>query len=71
MARVFGAALGGVFVAALGLATCFALNAVSFVAVLVSLAHDAQRRPVPVAAGRRRRRGRSGPAFGTCGRPRS
>ena len=37
LARVFGAALGGVFVAALGLAACFALNAVSFVAVLVSL----------------------------------
>ena len=38
MARVFGAALGGVFVAALGLAACFAINAVSFVAVLISLA---------------------------------
>jgi MFS family permease len=34
MARVFGAALGGVFVAVLGLAACFALNGVSFVAVL-------------------------------------
>jgi MFS family permease len=38
LARVFGAALGGVFVAGLGLATCFALNGVSFGAVLVSLA---------------------------------
>jgi MFS family permease len=37
MARVFGAALGGVFVAGLGLATCFALNGVSFIAVLISL----------------------------------
>jgi MFS family permease len=37
MARVFGAALGGVLVAGLGLATCFALNAVSFLAVLISL----------------------------------
>jgi hypothetical protein len=37
MARVFGAALGGVFVALLGLAACFALNAVSFLAVLLSL----------------------------------
>jgi len=36
MARVFGAALGGVL-AALGLALCFGLNAVSFGAVLVSL----------------------------------
>jgi MFS family permease len=38
LARVFGAALGGVLVAALGLAMCFACNAVSFAAVLVSLA---------------------------------
>jgi MFS family permease len=38
LARVFGAALGGVLVAALGLALCFACNAVSFAAVLVSLA---------------------------------
>jgi MFS family permease len=37
MARVFGAALGGVFAAALGLALCFAVNALSFVAVLASL----------------------------------
>ena len=38
LARVFGAALGGILVAALGLAACFACNAVSFGAVLVSLA---------------------------------
>ena len=38
MARVFGAALGGVIAAAIGLALCFACNAASFVAVLVSLA---------------------------------
>jgi MFS family permease len=38
LARVFGAALGGVLVASLGLATCFACNAVSFGAVLASLA---------------------------------
>jgi MFS family permease len=38
LARVFGAAAGGVLVDALGLALCFALNAVSFVAVLASLA---------------------------------
>jgi MFS family permease len=37
MARVFGAALGGVIAAALGLALCFAANAISFGAVLVSL----------------------------------
>jgi MFS family permease len=38
IARVFGAALGGVIAAAIGLSLCFACNAVSFVAVLVSLA---------------------------------
>ena len=38
LARVFGAAVGGVIVAALGTAMCFACNAVSFGAVLVSLA---------------------------------
>ncbi len=38
MARVFGAALGGVIAAAIGLALCFGCNALSFVAVLVSLA---------------------------------
>jgi MFS family permease len=37
LARVFGAALGGILVAVLGLAMCFACNALSFVAVLVSL----------------------------------
>ena len=38
MARVFGAALGGVIAAAIGLALCFTVNALSFGAVLVSLA---------------------------------
>jgi len=38
MARVFGAAVGGVLAAALGLAMCFGINALSFGAVLVSLA---------------------------------
>jgi MFS family permease len=38
LARVFGSALGGVLAAALGLALCFACNAISFGAVLVSLA---------------------------------
>jgi MFS family permease len=38
MARVFGAAVGGVVAAALGLVLCFGLNAVSFAAVLISLA---------------------------------
>jgi MFS family permease len=38
MARVFGAALGGVIAASIGLALCFACNAASFGAVLISLA---------------------------------
>jgi MFS family permease len=37
LARVFGAALGGVLAAWIGLALCFACNAVSFGAVLISL----------------------------------
>jgi MFS family permease len=37
MARIFGAALGGVIAAAIGLSLCFACNAVSFGAVLISL----------------------------------
>lgn len=38
LARVVGSAAGGALVAAVGLTACFAINAVSFVAVLVSLA---------------------------------
>jgi MFS family permease len=38
LARVFGAALGGVLVAVLGLALCFTCNAISFAAVIGSLA---------------------------------
>jgi MFS family permease len=37
LARVIGAAIGGLIVAAVGLAWCFGLNAVSFAAVLISL----------------------------------
>jgi MFS family permease len=37
IARVFGSAIGGALIAAVGLSTCFALNAVSFLAVIVSL----------------------------------
>jgi MFS family permease len=38
MARIFGAAFGGVIAAGLGLALCFGLNALSFAAVLTTLA---------------------------------
>jgi MFS family permease len=38
MARVFGAAFGGVIAAQLGLALCFGVNALSFVAVIITLA---------------------------------
>ena len=38
LARVFGAAAGGVLASVLGLALCFTCNAISFVAVIASLA---------------------------------
>ncbi len=38
LARVLGSSLGGALVALVGLSACFALNALSFIAVLVSLA---------------------------------
>jgi MFS family permease len=38
MARIFGGALAGLIVATLGLALCFELNALSFAAVLITLA---------------------------------
>lgn len=38
LARVFGGALGGVLTAVLGLALCFGCNAISFIAVIASLA---------------------------------
>ena len=38
VARIFGAALGGTIASVLGLALCFGLNAVSFAAVLLTLA---------------------------------
>jgi MFS family permease len=37
MARVFGAAAGGLLAAVLGLALCFGLNAISYAAVVISL----------------------------------
>src|SRR5579872_735065 len=45
MARVFGGAVGGAVTATLGLAACFAANAVSYVAVLASLAMMRELRP--------------------------
>jgi MFS family permease len=56
MARVFGAALGGVIAAALGLTMCFALNAVSFGAVLFSLAAMRRSELYPARPVARRRR---------------
>ena len=70
LARVFGAALGGVLAAALGLALCFTLNAVSFGAVLLSLlamrvvdlypAKKATKKPGQIRAGLRYVRGTPG-----------
>jgi MFS family permease len=56
MARIFGAALGGVIVAALGLALCFVCNALSFGAVLLSLAAMRKSELYPAKPVARRRR---------------
>lgn len=66
LARVFGAAVGGLLVAVLGLVMCFALNGVSFAAVLVSLMlmRSAELFPAQRA---RKERARSGPACATYG----
>jgi len=56
MARVFGAALGGVIAAAIGLALCFACNALSFGAVLVSLAAMRKTELFPAARVPKRKR---------------
>ena len=61
MARVFGAAAGGVIAAAIGLAWCFGCNALSFAAVLISLA--AMRRGElysPIRVARKKRQVRNG-----------
>lgn len=50
-ARVVGPALGGVVIAAAGVGFCFALNAVSFVAVLVGLLLVRARELVPLERG--------------------
>jgi MFS family permease len=47
IARIFGAALGGGIASLLGLALCFDLNAVSFGAVVVSLALMSAKRMLP------------------------
>ena len=64
LARVFGAALGGVIAAAIGLSLCFACNAISFGAVLISLVamHRSELRPAQRIA-------RSGRAWPTCAPP--
>src|SRR5580658_8915676 len=56
MARVFGAALGGVLAATIGLALCFTANAVSFAAVLISLAVMRKSELFPAARIPRRKR---------------
>ncbi len=68
MARVFGAALGGVLAAAIGLALCFACNAVSFGAVLISLAAMRRSELFPATrVPRRKRQVRA--ACATCAAP--
>ena len=56
MARVFGAALGGVIAAIIGLALCFTVNAVSFAAVLISVAAMRKSELFPAARVRRQKR---------------
>jgi MFS family permease len=55
LARVFGSVIGGSLVALVGIPICFAVNALSFVAVIVSLARmrsDELMPPVTVARGK-------------------
>jgi MFS family permease len=49
LARVLGSVAGGALVALVGLGACFAINAISFVAVLVSLAAMREREMRPAA----------------------
>ena len=56
MARVFGAAAGGVIAAAIGLTLCFTCNALSFAAVLLSLALMRKRDLFPAKRVARQRR---------------
>ncbi len=53
-ARVTGPAIGGAIIAALGVALCFAINAVSFLAVIASLVLMRREELFPVEAGPRR-----------------
>ena len=55
--RIIGPALGGVIIAAAGVGTCFALNAGSFLAVLVALAAMRPREFYPLDRGGSRPRG--------------
>ena len=54
LARIFGPALAGVLIAAVGAGWCFAINTVSFLAVLGRAARDARRRALSRSTGRRR-----------------
>jgi MFS family permease len=55
--RIIGPALGGIIIAAAGVGVCFALNAVSFLAVLVALALMRPREFYPLDRGGPRPRG--------------
>ena len=70
MARVFGAALAGVIAAAIGLALCFACNAISFGAVLISLAAMRRSELFPAKRVARQKAGPAGPAL-RAGDPRT
>ena len=51
-ARIFGPALAGILIAAFGAGWCFAINTVSFLAVLGEPARDARQRAVPAGGPR-------------------
>ena len=71
-ARVVGPAMAGLTIAAFGIAPAFAINAVSFLAVIIALGGHARRRAAPAASGAPTEVGRCGrrdPARGPRLRP--
>ena len=67
MARVIGPALAGLIIAVIGIALCFLLNAVSYIAVIIALLmmNKSELRPARHRLGRR---GSCGTASDTSGR---
>ena len=70
-ARIVGPALAGLLIAAFGVVPCFALNALTFVAMIVALWGMDPRELCTALRARGGSRARSAPACATCSRPRS